>query len=1009
MNTIRLINLIIMLRKSFFIIAALVAAFQSQAAPVDVATAKATAKQYLVNQMYAGKIMAPAAIEPTLILTEKGDVNKETPVYYIFNTSTTFVIVSGDDRAEEVLAVGDKPLNLDRMPANMKEWLGTYKEQIDFLISNPDLKVEKPAPTKAGTTVAPLLTALWDQDAPYWNQCKFTYNNQTYQCYTGCPATSAAMVLYYWKWPTAQVAAINSYTNTLDLSSYQSVNYTYPSLPAVTFDWANMKDRYNTYNNAQANAVATLMRYVGQAEKMMYGTASAGGSGIYNSDTQNIADMFILFGYDSSTTRVVNKSSYSSTNWANLLQNELEAGRPVVYLAVSSGAGGHAFNVDGYDASTNKYHINWGWSGDGNTYCAMNAFNDGEYTFSQSQQMVIGIKPTADYFGPMITTSEEALTMEGVVGQATTSTFTVTGSNLTGNVTLTVSGTGFSVSPTTISASEAAAGKTVTVTYNPTAAGTHNGTITLKSTGATNKTVSLTGTAKYGVDAPVLAAASDITETGFTATWTHNPSVNVTYTLDVRRNGQTVSGFPKTGITAKTYNVTGLTKDQTYTFRVKAVPTNTSTANESDWSNNQTVTLTVAAVPTITTTANTLGFGSIMVGQNNQKSFTVTGANLEGNITAALTDANGVFTLNTTSITPAQAANGKAITVTFTPKANVEYQGTITLTSANAQTKTVTLTGSGAYADPVMLAADENYININKFRADWTDATPDANVASYTLEVNYVAPEPPAPVVELIGSLLGTDFTGSATGYYEVTLPAPWGGTNVRGGLNSIIYFRNNYQGSGTPGNITYTIPEGYENQTFTMKITTGSSSDGAGNLTVATRQTSAVGHDFTSGETYAWVVTATSGQQITITTTESNYSPDIAKIEVYSGDATAVTLRANETGDETQRTITGITNKYYDVTGLIDEGTYNYKVKAIYTNGTESNWSNIEEVTLFGNQTWIKGDVNGDGEVDVRDITALIDVIMNSVTDNPRADVSEDGEIDVRDITALIDIIMNS
>ena len=54
-------------------------------------------------------------------------------------------------------------------------------------------------------------------------------------------------------------------------------------------------------------------------------------------------------------------------------------------------------------------------------------------------------------------------------------------------------------------------------------------------------------------------------------------------------------------------------------------------------------------------------------------------------------------------------------------------------------------------------------------------------------------------------------------------------------------------------------------------------------------------------------------------------------------------------------------------------------------------------------------GDVNGDGEVDVRDITALIDVIMNSITDNPRADVNGDSNIDVRDITALIDIIMNS
>ena len=53
-------------------------------------------------------------------------------------------------------------------------------------------------------------------------------------------------------------------------------------------------------------------------------------------------------------------------------------------------------------------------------------------------------------------------------------------------------------------------------------------------------------------------------------------------------------------------------------------------------------------------------------------------------------------------------------------------------------------------------------------------------------------------------------------------------------------------------------------------------------------------------------------------------------------------------------------------------------------------------------------GDVNGDGDVNVIDITALIDEIMNDGT-NPRADVNEDGEINVIDITALIDIIMNS
>ncbi len=60
------------------------------------------------------------------------------------------------------------------------------------------------------------------------------------------------------------------------------------------------------------------------------------------------------------------------------------------------------------------------------------------------------------------------------------------------------------------------------------------------------------------------------------------------------------------------------------------------------------------------------------------------------------------------------------------------------------------------------------------------------------------------------------------------------------------------------------------------------------------------------------------------------------------------------------------------------------------------------------GHQPGLKSDVNGDGEVDVRDITELIDIIMNS-GQSTAADVNNDGDIDVRDITELIDIIMVS
>ena len=71
--------------------------------------------------------------------------------------------------------------------------------------------------------------------------------------------------------------------------------------------------------------------------------------------------------------------------------------------------------------------------------------------------------------------------------------------------------------------------------------------------------------------------------------------------------------------------------------------------------------------------------------------------------------------------------------------------------------------------------------------------------------------------------------------------------------------------------------------------------------------------------------------------------------------------------------------------------------------------YANMKLVIEKVAEPFLQGDVNGDGDVNVMDITALIDIIMNDITDNPRADVNGDTHIDVMDITALIDIIMNS
>ena len=1088
-------------------------AMSSLAAPVDEAMATRKAQHFLANELYAGQIMSPAALHPVLMRAEMGSAKMLGPVYYIFNTATTFVVVAGDDRAVDVLMVGDRPLqDINNLPPGLEDMLGQYKDQISFLKENPNLRSNVLAtpsntPSLRAGTYGPLLTCNWDQQAPYWNQCKFG----NYQCLTGCPATSASMVFYFWKYPTAATPAVPGYKSTISYSSYGSTSYTHSALPSTTFDWANMLDSYTgSYTTAQGNAVATLMHYVGQAEHMGYGTSAAGGSGVSVDSVSNIRNAFTFFGYDASTTRFVKKTSaysggttlYTDSQWAALIQEEMAAGRPIVFCAVSSNAGGHAFNVDGYRSSDNKYHINFGWSGDGNAWCALNSFGYSSYNFNVYQQMVIGIQPPSGSTAtPTLTVSPSSLSFSTTAGQTVSKTFTVTGTNLTGNVTLTKTDANgvYTISPTTISASAAASGATVTVTYKPTAAGTQTGTITIASSGASSKTVSLSGTATAAAletYTPVMSAANSsyITTNSFRANWTdQTPSANVaSYTLQVTEKGSTpatsqlasidlsgvsqvtnsdgyltdvssniasylgtgwtastyvyantgmlitggnlvspnysLSGYSKmtvkvtaysyyssyygnatlsvgtgsqtktqaltdnsteytfvlncsttdkvtigstsnyisvskieiyagdatavnmfaasetggetsrtiTGITNKYYTVNNLKEGGTFVYKVKAIYTD---GTSSAWSNEQEVTLTepVAATPTLTVTPTSLSM-SAYTGETATATFKVTGADLTGNVTLTKSGSS-VFSITPTTITAANAANGVNVTVTYAPTATGTQTGTITIASTGATSKTVSLTGTATAAPittytPVMSAANSNYVTSSSFRADWTDQTASSNVASYTLQVNgQGGGTTPTPTTTLLGTIDGSQYTGS---YKNITLTSPWGGSNVKGGNNAVYFTKS--------GKITFTIPSGYTNATFSVKITTVTGTYGTGNVTVKSTKTSAVGHTFSKGETYTWIVTGSAGDVITLTTTDSSYSPDMSLIQVYAGNTT---LNATETGDATARTITGITNKYYTVNSLTAGATYTYKVKAIYTDGSESAWSNEQSVTL--------------------------------------------------------------
>ena len=145
------------------------------------------------------------------------------------------------------------------------------------------------------------------------------------------------------------------------------------------------------------------------------------------------------------------------------------------------------------------------------------------------------------------------------------------------------------------------------------------------------------------------------------------------------------------------------------------------------------------------------------------------------------------------------------------------------------------------------------------------------------------------------------------------------------------------------------------------------------------------------------------------------NY-PEIQTVKVFGGEVTdpePFMLRgASETGDELFRLIEGITpDKFYTVNGLKPATPYLYRVKAIYVNGTESLWSNTREVLLAEGGDVVLGDIDGDGNVSIVDVTELIKALLSDgadALDIRVADCTGDGVVSISDVTELINYLLS-
>ena len=308
--------------------------------------------------------------------------------FYIFNADDNngFVIVSGDERTEEILGYSDSGhIDLDNMPENLVRWLDYYNntiKTIDYGQCQRIKRSEKPA-------VAPLIKTKWDLFVPY-NQLCPERNGKI--CPTGCTATAMAQVMYYYKWPEVETAELQEYWDNCAKENM-------PALPATTFDWDKMSLAYTStdgepnYSQEEGEAVAKLMRYCGHAVEMKYDTDES-------EATVYPKDLIFKFWYSRKTNRVF-RSDYSTPEWEDMMYKEVSEGRPVLYTAYPNSNSGHEFICDGYDGK-GLFHINWGWSGRSDGYFVLNILNPNNEGadaginsegYSSNHIAVIGLEP----------------------------------------------------------------------------------------------------------------------------------------------------------------------------------------------------------------------------------------------------------------------------------------------------------------------------------------------------------------------------------------------------------------------------------------------------------------------------------------------------------------------------------------------------------------------------------------------------------------------------------------
>lgn len=316
--------------------------------------------------------------------------------------------------------------------------------------------------------------------------------------------------------------------------------------------------------------------------------------------------------------------------------------------------------------------------------------------------------------------------------------FTVTGTNLTNDLVLSLSPecSHYTISPKKITPTAASFGATVTVTYHPSVAGTHNIDLNIDEVGTNNgELVNLKGKCVANPTITVNPTSLDFEtiEVGQEKPMTINVTgTDLTGPITVTKEETHGDQFT---ISRETLNASGgsvivtfkPTEAGSFGGRVKI-----------SGGCAETVSITLSGTAReLSVTKSSLDFGTIKKGKTETRKFTVYGGNLLGNVTL-LSSKPELFEVIPETITPAEAKTGKEVTVIYKPTAGGTHSGKIIVSAEGATNKEVSVSGKCAE------------IKVNKTALDFE-----------TIEVGQEKP--------MTINVIGTNLTGSISVTKEET------------------------------------------------------------------------------------------------------------------------------------------------------------------------------------------------------------------------------------------------